>query len=107
MLPIRVLNEARREFAQAVQWYLQQQPSLANDLANEYIACVERANEFPTTGTLVTNQRAKFEVRRFLLDRFPYAVIMACLKEELVVVAVAHQHRKPGYWRKRLAQIKP
>lgn len=107
MLQLRVLDDTRREFARAVQWYLQQQPSLANDLANENIACVERANEFPKTGTLVTDLRVKFEVRGFLLDRFPYTVIIACLKDELVVVAVAHQPRKPGYWRKRLAKVMP
>jgi hypothetical protein len=39
--------------------------------------------------------------------RFPYAVYIAYLPLELVVVAVAHQHRKPGYWRKRLARVTP
>jgi plasmid stabilization system protein ParE len=107
MLPIRVLDEARREFADVARWYREKQPALANDLAIEYFTCVERASEFPKTGSLVSGLRVKFEVRRFMLDRFPYTVIIACLERELVVVAVAHQHRKPGYWRKRLAKVKP
>ena len=107
MLQLRVLDEARLEFAEMVRWYQQKQPSLAYDLANEYFACVERAGEFPKSGALVTDIRVEFEVRRFLLNRFPYIVVMACLNDELVVVAVAHQHRRPGYWRKRLAKVKP
>jgi plasmid stabilization system protein ParE len=107
MLKLRVLDEARLEFADVVRWYTQKQPSLAYDLATEYFACVERAGEYPKTGSLVTGLRVEFEVRRFLLDRFPYAVIIACLDDELVVVAIAHQHRKPGYWIKRLAKVNP
>jgi hypothetical protein len=26
--------------------------------------------------------------------------------DELVIVAVHHQHRKPGYWRPRLAKVR-
>jgi hypothetical protein len=39
------------------------------------------------------------------LSRFPYLVIYAPLPDELLVLAVGHQHRKPGYWRERLAAL--
>jgi hypothetical protein len=45
-------------------------------------------------------------VRRCLLARFPYLVIYAPLPGELLVLAVGHQHRRPGYWRERLAELK-
>ena len=39
--------------------------------------------------------------RRLGLHRFPYSIVYR-LKTDLVeVVAVAHQHRRPDYWRKR------
>jgi hypothetical protein len=43
-----------------------------------------------------------FDVRRILLERFPYAVIVLCRPEETVVVAVAHTRRRPLYWLERL-----
>ena len=37
--------------------------------------------------------------QRIILKRFPYDMYAA----ELVVIAVAHQSRRPGYWRERLS----
>ncbi len=39
--------------------------------------------------------------RAFKLDRFPYLVIFREDQEAVVIVAVAHTSRRPGYWRKR------
>jgi len=36
--------------------------------------------------------------RRYLLRRFPYSIIYQVTADELRVVAVAHQRRRPGYW---------
>lgn len=36
------------------------------------------------------------------MTRFPYLIIYAVLPKELLVLAVGHQHRRPGYWRDRL-----
>jgi len=42
------------------------------------------------------------QIRRCRLHRFPYSVIYTQDGADILVLAVAHQHRKPGYWRKRL-----
>jgi plasmid stabilization system protein ParE len=39
--------------------------------------------------------------RRYLFRRFPYSIIYQTTADELRVVAVAHQRRRPGYWAKR------
>jgi hypothetical protein len=39
--------------------------------------------------------------RRCLLHKFPYSIIFAIEPEFILVVAVAHTKRKPGYWRER------
>jgi hypothetical protein len=41
-------------------------------------------------------------VKRLLLKRFPYDIVVRELPEEIIVVAVAHQSRRPGYWQDRL-----
>ena len=37
---------------------------------------------------------------------FPYNLLYAVESDLLVVVAVAHQKRRPGYWRSRVKKIK-
>jgi hypothetical protein len=48
-----------------------------------------------------------FEVRRFMTRLFPYCVLVCDWEETLVVLAVAHQRREPGYWHPRLAMVRP
>jgi hypothetical protein len=42
------------------------------------------------------------EIRRCRLARFPYALIFGIEPQTIVVIAVAHLHRQPGYWSDRL-----
>ncbi|HWH78122.1 MAG TPA: type II toxin-antitoxin system RelE/ParE family toxin, partial [Candidatus Binatus sp.] len=39
--------------------------------------------------------------KRYLLRRFPYAVIYRITDATIQVIAVAHGRRRPAYWRKR------
>jgi hypothetical protein len=41
-------------------------------------------------------------VRAKVLDRFPYSLMSVVEPEELYIVAVAHQSRRPAYWADRL-----
>lgn len=41
------------------------------------------------------------DVRRRLTRVFPYAILYAAEPDAIVVLAVMHCHRKPGYWRSR------
>jgi toxin ParE1/3/4 len=44
--------------------------------------------------------------RRYLLRRFPYAIIYVVTDDALMVLAIAHTSRRPGYWRHRLGSEK-
>lgn len=39
--------------------------------------------------------------RRHVMKRFPYSVVYSIAGQDIQVLAVAHQSRRPGYWRKR------
>lgn len=41
-------------------------------------------------------------VRSRDVDMFPYRVVYFVRDGELVIVAFAHQSRRPGYWRERV-----
>ena len=61
--------------------------------AQEVDAAVSRIAETPIRYPL-----AEHGTRRIVLQRFPYNVFYRVGAEETVVVAVAHQKRRPGYW---------
>jgi len=37
-------------------------------------------------------------IRKRILRKFPYSLIYAIERDELVILAVAHHSRRPGYW---------
>lgn len=41
------------------------------------------------------------DVRKCLLHKFPYKPLYSIEKDNIVVLALAHQHRKPDYWIER------
>jgi toxin ParE1/3/4 len=38
---------------------------------------------------------------RFLLQRFPYEIVYKIYPDVVLIIAVAHNKRRPGYWRHR------
>lgn len=50
--------------------------------------------------------RTFYGTRRFILNRFPFSTMYLTLDATGHIVAVAHHSRKPGYWRKRLKDIR-
>ena len=93
MAGYRLLSEARRELEAAVSFYDSIYPALGRDFAVEVQAICQRIAESPQAGLEV-----RPEIRRRILRRFPYVVLYAVEDDEVVVVAVAHQKRRPGYW---------
>ena len=87
---------ARSELLEARRWYVARSPVAAMAFAQEVgvaISCIaETPIRFPWRNT----------GREGLLRRFPYNVFYRIVGEEtVVVVAVAHQKRRPYYWRGR------
>ena len=44
------------------------------------------------------------DIRRCLADIFPYGVLYTIEDDYVLIVAVMHLSREPGYWKKRIAQ---
>src|SRR3954468_7044051 len=44
------------------------------------------------------------DVRLCLTRRFPYGVLYTVESDLVLIVAVMHGHREPGYWRGRIGQ---
>lgn len=101
--PLRLDREAEEELEGAWRWYEERRPGLGA----EFLAAVEEALlrlEGPTVSLAVPGTPEKLGVRRVLVRRFPYSLVFVDLPTERRVLAIAHGHRRPGFWRDRLGR---
>ena len=95
------LPAADEEFRKAARYYEGEAPGVGLT----FIAVVRR-----TIAWIIENPYAAVAagsgIRRKVLDHFPYNVLYAVESELIVIVAVAHQKRRPRYWHTRLKQLK-
>ncbi len=94
---IRLLEPAQAELDEAVTWYAAQAPGLGEAFLIEALKTIKLIEQFPAAWHPLTPH-----IRRCRLKRFPYSVVYALDGDNILVLAVAHQHRKPNYWRSRL-----
>ncbi|MCB9762430.1 MAG: type II toxin-antitoxin system RelE/ParE family toxin [Alphaproteobacteria bacterium] len=95
-LPIRISSEARVDLLEAWAWYEDQRLGLGDEFTVCVEAALEKVARFPEAWATVHG-----EVRRVIVRRFPYGVFYVVEDGELVVLAVAHGRREPGYWLSR------
>jgi toxin ParE1/3/4 len=62
----------------------------------EFERCVNLVTRNPTAGSMFHGT-----ARRYHLRRFPYSIVYQFDTTELLVIAVAHPRRRPGYWKGR------
>jgi toxin ParE2 len=94
---VRLLAPAAAELDEAVAWYAAQAPGLERRFIDEMWKARKRIGE--------RRHPLGANLRRFRLGRFAYALVYVVEADEIVVLAVAHLHRKPNYWRSRLSRL--
>ena len=94
---VRVLEVAQQELDEAVSYYNGQVAGLGDAFLLETVAAIERIRQFPDAWHPLGEG-----VRRCRLRRFPYGLIYHADETGVLLIAVAHTHRRPGYWRERL-----
>jgi hypothetical protein len=91
--------DAEAEFDKAIEYYEQLQPGLGIEFAEEIYATTTRIIQYPDAWSALSKNS-----RRCLVNRFPYGVVYQIKSRSLRIIAVAHLHRQPGYWKERLEQ---
>lgn len=104
ILPIRFSAEAASELASAAAWYDDRQPGLGAAFIDAVDAALGYVAEWPLLGATVPGLPDAAGVRRVPVARFPYHLPYLVLDDHLRVIAVAHDHRRPGYWAPRAEQ---
>jgi plasmid stabilization system protein ParE len=88
---------ARRELMRAASWYDHQRAGLGDEFLEEMAKGFALLKDFPEAPPPIGDR-----YRRLLLPRFPFGIIFRLDGSDIVVVAVAHNSRRPGYWRGRI-----
>lgn len=93
---LEYLDEAVVDAEGAARWYAERSPTAAARFSAELdqaeAAILERPEAWPTRGD---------GSRHYLLRRFPFSVIFRVEQSRVLIVAVAHARRRPGYWKNR------
>ena len=87
---------ALREVEDAQSWYEERSVIAASAFLRELSLAIQRVREAPGRHAL-----AEAGTRRLVLDRFPFTIYYRVVTDVVIVVAVAHQKRRPGYWSTR------
>ena len=102
MRPVRILEEAAEEAAEAAARYEAERPGLGVDYSDAVDVAIDFIEEDILPLLPMPGEAGVQGVKRIILKRFPYDVVAIEKQNEVLVVAVAHHSRKPGYWRDRL-----
>jgi len=87
--------EASQDIDDAAAYYQKQAGKvLSQAFLSEFERSVERLLRHPLLGSTWRKDK-----RRYIMARFPYAIIYTVTGNELRIYAIAHQSRHPTYWR--------
>lgn len=89
---------AKRDLREATAWYAERDEGVGRRFTEEVTRTLELIEAFPSTGAPVPGVMDR-EIRRLPVHNFPYHVVFIELATRVSVLAIAHDRRRPGYWR--------
>lgn len=99
MIVPRFDPDASSEFLAAIQYYEDCRPKLGKRFRDAVKDAVRKVCESPLSYRVV---RKPF--RKCLVQRFPYSIIYAVERDHILIIAVAHAKRRPGFWHSRTSK---
>ncbi len=88
--------EVSRELREAHRWYESQKSGLGDEFLDCVSDTLSRIAQMPAAYALIYR-----DVRRALVQRFPYAVYYRVVSSRVIVTAVFHSRRDPKSWQVR------
>ena len=92
--------EAELELIEAAVHYERQVPGLGERFESEIRHATDILLDQPEIGL-----RADPDLRKFILTRFPFTLYYSFTADALRIESVAHQSRRPGYWKARVSHL--
>ena len=98
MKPHEFHPEARLEYIEAAMHYANASPGLGDRFYDEIFRLIAEIRHSPSRF-----RHFDGPWQRHFSTTFPYTVIYVQEPERIYIIAVMHMHRKPGYWKYRVA----
>jgi plasmid stabilization system protein ParE len=95
--PLEFHREAEEEYLSALAWYQERSPTAAINFESAFDRAIKTISEAPHRWPVYLAG-----CRRYALHQFPFIIVYSTLGSHTVVLAVAHGHRRPGYWMNRI-----
>jgi toxin ParE1/3/4 len=89
--------EAWAEFEAAEDWYRQRNSEAAINFLAAIYDGLEDISYWPHAWPEYLHG-----TRKFVLQQFPYLIVYREKESSVEILAIAHGHRRPGYWKERL-----
>jgi len=93
---LQTSEPASEELSEAVRWYEARRVGLGGEFFDAVANTLQLIEARPEIGSAISADR---QTRRMLVARFPYQIVYRLRPREIVIVAVAHLKRRPGYWK--------
>jgi len=91
------IEPALLEMDDAVKYYNEQLDGLGRKFYREILETIDLIKLFPNSWS-----HCSPNTRKAIIKTFPHNLIYTIDKETIVIIAVAHHHRKPEYWIDRI-----
>ncbi|MFN6571908.1 type II toxin-antitoxin system RelE/ParE family toxin [Dendronalium sp. ChiSLP03b] len=88
--------EVQEELNETYSWYESQKPGLGDEFLDCVDETVNRISQMPESYVI-----AYRDIRRALVQRFPYAVYYRIVSSRVIVTAIFHSRRDPKSWQTR------
>lgn len=98
MKPIRFLQPAELELLEAAHFYELRATGLGGYFLDEVNKALESIRASPNRHPIINHDHG---VRRYLIQRFPYALLYRIDADAIIIQATMHLRRRPDYWMKR------
>ena len=102
MRALRIHEAAADEAAEATAWYERERPGLSAEFEHAIDVALDLLEEEIVPLVAMPGMAGQRGIKRLILRRFPYSVVVIERNTEIIVIAFAHHARRPGYWRERL-----
>jgi len=96
MTKVEFHTEAQSELEDAHAWYRERSEFAARAFAAEIDYAIKNISRSPSAWP-----QTRSNEHCFLFRRFPNSIIYRVRQDEVFITAIAHQKRRPGYWRRR------
>ena len=102
-LPFMLHSLAEGDVVSGWEWYEQQQPGLGDRFVAAVGVTIASACRWPNAGTpTIHDDQGVIIERKVATTGFPYAMRYRATAQQLIVMAVYHQHRHPDFGNDRL-----